>query len=105
MSRWPVVGWVWVPLISTTCLPSTSPRVSNAGPGPSDTYGTVTAASSTPNTTIGTSATISVRIRLFTSLRLDGEVRAPRLMPGQFTQSVKPGRASPHDDEYRCEYG
>ena len=42
------------------------------GPGPSDTNGTVTTASNTPKTTIGTSATIKVRIRLFTPLRLDG---------------------------------
>ena len=33
--------------------------------------GTVTTASRRPKTTIGTSATISVRIRLFTSLTLD----------------------------------
>ncbi len=66
MFRCPEVGWTSVPSMSTTCLPSTSPRVSNVGPGPSDTYGTVTTASSTPKTTIGTSATISVRIRLFT---------------------------------------
>ncbi|BBA87178.1 hypothetical protein MPSD_15570 [Mycobacterium pseudoshottsii JCM 15466] len=42
------------------------------GPGPSDTNGTVTTASSTPNTTIGTSATINVNIRLFTPHTLDG---------------------------------
>ena len=42
------------------------------GPGPSDTNGTVTTASNTPNTTIGASATIKVRIRLFTPLTLDG---------------------------------
>src|ERR1700747_1452477 len=72
MLRWPVVGWVWVPSIATTCLPSTSPSVSKVGPGPSDTNGTVTIASSTPKTTMGTSATIKVRIRLFTPLTLDG---------------------------------
>jgi len=42
------------------------------GPGPSDTNGTVTTASNTPKTTIGTNATIKVRIRLFTPLTLDG---------------------------------
>ena len=74
MSRWdtvvmlrcPVVGWTSVPSMSTTSLPSTSPRVSNVGPGPSETYGTVTNASSTPNATIGAKATSSVEIRLFT---------------------------------------
>jgi len=53
-------------------LPSTSPSVSKVGPGPSDTNGTVTTASNTPKTTIGTNATIKVRIRLFTPLTLDG---------------------------------
>ena len=71
MFRWPEVGWVWVPWMSTTCLPSTSPSVSKVGPGPSDTNGTVTTASNTPKTRIGTSATIKVRIRLFTPLTLD----------------------------------
>src|SRR3984885_15715896 len=66
--------------MATTGLPSASPSVSNAGPGPSDTEGTVTTASSTPKTTIGINATISVRIRLFTSLTLDGVVRAPGLV-------------------------
>ena len=72
MFRCPEVGWTIDPavpsvlLMSTTCLPSTSPRVLNVGPGPSDTYGTVTNDSSTPNATIGTSATTSVIIRLFT---------------------------------------
>jgi hypothetical protein len=42
--------------------------VSKVGPGPRDTNGTVTTANSTPNTTIGTSATIKVKIRLFTPL-------------------------------------
>ena len=54
MFRCPEVGLVGVPSMATTCLPSASPRVSKVGPGPSDTYGTVTTASSTPNTTIGT---------------------------------------------------
>jgi hypothetical protein len=61
-----------VPSIATTCLPSTSPSVSKVGPGPSDTNGTVTTASSTPNARIGTSATIKVRMRLFTPITLDG---------------------------------
>ena len=52
--------------MSTTCLPSTSPSVSNVGPGPSATYGTVTNVSSMPKIRIGTSATTSVEIRLFT---------------------------------------
>src|SRR4051812_31272 len=53
-------------LMSTTCLPSISPRVSNVGPGPNATKGTVTTDSSNPNATMGTSATTSVKIRLFT---------------------------------------
>jgi hypothetical protein len=59
--------------MSTTCLPSTSPSVSNVGPGPNATNGTVTADSSTPNANIGTRATSTVKIRLFTTptLRLD----------------------------------
>ena len=67
MLRLPEVGLVGVPEMATTGLPSNSPRVLNVGPGPSATYGTVTAASSTPKTTMGTRATISVRIRLFTT--------------------------------------
>ncbi|CFS33749.1 Uncharacterised protein [Mycobacterium tuberculosis] len=65
-----------MPTIWTTCLPSISPSVSNVGPGPSATNGTVTTASNTPNTTIGTSATIKVNIRLFTPHTLDGPGRA-----------------------------
>jgi hypothetical protein len=61
-----VVGCTAVPSMSTTCFPSTSPSVSKVGPGPSDTKGTVTTASSALNTTTGTSATSNVRIRLFT---------------------------------------
>ncbi|BBX39749.1 hypothetical protein MSIM_12000 [Mycobacterium simiae] len=60
--------------MATTCLPSTSPRVSKVGPGPRETNGTVTTASNTPKTRIGTSATIKVRIRLFTPLTLTGPV-------------------------------
>jgi hypothetical protein len=41
--------------------------VSNVGPGPSDTYGTVSSDSSNPNATIGTTATSNVKIRLFTA--------------------------------------
>ena len=72
MFRWPEVGWVWVPWMATTCLPSTSPSVTKVGPGPSDTNGTVTTASNTPKTRTGASATIKVRIRLFTPLTLTG---------------------------------
>ena len=73
--------------MSTTCLPSTSPRVLNVGPGPSDTNGTVTTDSSTPNATIGTSATTSVRIRLFTPPTV--ERHSPgRVAGGGFTLSV-----------------
>ena len=79
MFRWPVVGWVWVPSICTTCLPSTSPSVSKVGPGPSDTNGTVTTASNTPKTRIGTSATSKVRIRLFTPTTLEDGDRFARL--------------------------
>ncbi|GAB3003087.1 hypothetical protein MBOU_10710 [Mycobacterium bourgelatii] len=46
------------------------------GPGPSDTNGTVATASNTPNATIGTSATIKVKIRLFTPHTLVGAWRA-----------------------------
>ena len=46
--------------------------VLNVGPGPSATKGTGTAASSTPKMTMGTSATIIVRIRLFTNHRVVG---------------------------------
>ncbi|GFG77736.1 hypothetical protein MPRG_10120 [Mycobacterium paragordonae] len=46
--------------------------MSNVGPGPKDTNGTVTTASSTPKTTMGTSATTKVKIRLFTPLTLTG---------------------------------
>ncbi|GAB4614988.1 hypothetical protein MOKP58_39450 [Mycobacterium avium subsp. hominissuis] len=49
--------------------------MSKVGPGPSDTNGTVTTASNTPNATIGTSATIKVRMRLFTPITLDGARR------------------------------
>src|ERR1700739_938106 len=66
MFKWPVVAETLVPSMSTTCLPSTSPSVLNVGPGPSDTYGTVTRPSSTPNATTGASATNSVTTRLFT---------------------------------------
>ena len=74
MFRCPDVLWTSVPSMSTTSLPSTSPSVSNVGPGPNDTYGTVTSDSSTPNATIGTKATSSVEIRLFTATTV--EVRA-----------------------------
>ncbi|GAA2402000.1 hypothetical protein GCM10009856_08010 [Mycolicibacterium llatzerense] len=40
--------------------------MSNVGPGPSDTNGTVTTDTSTTNTMIGARATTSVEIRLFT---------------------------------------
>ena len=66
MLRLPDVGLTSVPLMSTTCLPSYSASVLNVGPGPSDTNGTVTAASRNPNTTIGTRATATVALRLFT---------------------------------------
>ena len=77
MFRCPVVGCTSVPLMSTTSLPSTSPSVLNVGPGPSDTNGTVTTASSTPKATIGTRATSSVKIRLFTPPTV-GTARAER---------------------------
>ena len=66
MFRCPEVGLTGVPSMATTGLPSASPRVSNVGPGPSATNGTVTSPSSSPNTRMGTSATASVSIRLFT---------------------------------------
>jgi hypothetical protein len=47
--------------------------VGNVGPGPSETYGTVTTASSTPNATIGAKATSNVEIRLFTPATVDGD--------------------------------
>ena len=96
MFRWPVVGWVWVPSIATTCLPSTSPSVSKVGPGPSDTNGTVTTASNTPKTRIGTSATINVRIRLFTPLTLDG-----RRLRARSATSVTADRTFCSAGEYR----
>ncbi len=74
----PAVGSTSVPSISMTGLPSKSPRVLKIGPGPSDTNGTVTAASSTPKARIGTSATNNVRIRLFTPPRLDAAVHPER---------------------------
>jgi hypothetical protein len=55
-------------------LPSKSPSVLNVGPGPNDTYGTVTTASSALKATTGTSATTNVRIRLFTQANVDGPV-------------------------------
>ena len=80
--------------MSTTSLPSTSPRVSNVGPGPSDTYGTVTKDTSTPNATRGTSATTSVKIRLFTPPTVKGARSG-------FTESVTRGPAWLATDEYR----
>ena len=85
--------------MSTTSLPSTSPRVSNVGPGPSDTYGTVTNASSTPNATIGASATSSVEIRLFTPATVDGRIAVG------FTQSVTAGATPAAGGEYRWGHG
>ncbi|BBX99560.1 hypothetical protein MSEO_00600 [Mycobacterium seoulense] len=61
--------------------------MSKVGPGPNETNGTVTTASNTPKTRIGTSATIKVRIRLFTPITLDGAHR-PRF-------SHKPTRDRP----------
>ncbi len=58
--------------------------------------GTVTTASSTPKTTIGTSAVSSVRIRLFTPPRVDG---APWPAP-RFTDSVIAGYAPATQHEY-----
>ncbi len=72
MLSWPVVGWTSAPSMSTTTLPSYSPRTGKVGPGPSETYGTVTNAISTPKATMGAKATSSVDIRLFTPPRVDG---------------------------------
>jgi len=62
--------------------------VSNVGPGPSATNGTVTTHASTPNTRIGTKATSSVEIRLFTATNvrfaLGVTCRATRLRPGEY---------------------
>src|SRR5574340_1363718 len=85
--------------MSTTGLPSTMPSVSNVGPGPNDTNGTVTTANSTPKATTGTSATISVRIRLFTPGMVNGPTRdrpSPvRLRPDN--GSIPTRQSLPHD--------
>jgi hypothetical protein len=65
--------------MSTTSLPSTSPSVSNVGPGPSATNGTVTTDSATPNATIGTSATSNVKMRLFTPPNVEVGVEMPAI--------------------------
>src|ERR1700712_3210818 len=94
MLRWPDVGRTRsVPLMSTTCLPSTSPRVSNVGPGPSDTNGTVAKDSNARNAKIGTRATIKVEIRLFTTPTLG--------LGGQFTHGVPRDTTSARPGEYR----
>ncbi|GAA4542291.1 hypothetical protein GCM10023161_25890 [Mycobacterium paraffinicum] len=69
--------------------------MSKVGPGPSETNGTVTTASSTPKTRIGTSATIKVRIRLFTPITLDGARRA------RFSHKLTRDRPPPPRGEYR----
>ncbi|BCZ20466.1 hypothetical protein MTY59_03210 [Mycobacterium senriense] len=70
--------------------------MSKVGPGPSDTNGTVTTASNTPNATIGTSATIRVRMRLFTPITLDGgrgAVFSHNVRLGGFSYKLTRGRA------------
>ena len=78
MFRCPEVGWTSVPSMSTTSMPSTSPRVLKVGPGPSATYGTVTSHSSAPKIMIGTSATARVEIRLFTPPTVKVHIVPPR---------------------------
>src|SRR6201997_264468 len=77
--------------MSTTSLPSTSPSVLNVGPGPSDTYGTVTRPSSTPNATTGASATNSVTTRLFTT----PTVRVCAANPFTDSVTLRPRRPRP----------
>ena len=101
MLRWPDVGCTSVPLMSTTCFPSTSPRVLNVGPGPRPTNGTVTTDSSRPKTTTGTSATTSVKTRLFAppiTLHTLG-------LRFEFTLSVTHHPTPGTRGEYRCRYG
>ena len=98
MFRCPDVGYTSVPSMSTTCLPSTSPSVSNVGPGPSDTNGTVTATVRTLNATMGTSATSNVRIRLFTppNVKVAAEVASVTTSAGEIcVRAVKSTDARP----------
>ncbi|BBX14080.1 hypothetical protein MNVM_31610 [Mycobacterium novum] len=71
------------------------------GPGPSDTKGTVTAVSSAPNTTTGSRAASSVRIRLFTP----GMVNGPD--PADLGPHIGVPRVAPWPDagRYGCVYG
>ncbi|GFG68695.1 hypothetical protein MSEN_04150 [Mycolicibacter senuensis] len=71
------------------------------GPGPSDTKGTVTTDSSAPNTTTGSSAASSVRIRLFTP----GMVNGPDPAHGGPDLPVPRVAPSPDAGRYGCVYG
>ena len=88
MFRCPDVLCRSAPSMSTTSLPLTSPSVSNVGPGPRATYGTVTADSSSPKIRIGAIATIRVNIRLFTPPTVKGNERGGPRRPPWFTLSV-----------------
>jgi hypothetical protein len=85
--------------MSTTCLPSTMPSVSNVGPGRFFFNVTVTTDIYTPKATIGTRATNSVRVRLFTLGIVNG--------PGEkrFAHSVTVAGAPPQAGGYRWGHG
>src|SRR5579859_4893528 len=63
MFRWPVVGYVWRPVIEISGFPELSPSVFSVGPGVRITYGTGTSTATTIAATVATPAMASVRER------------------------------------------